>query len=273
MIDADLSRKVINGRVSRIKRMFRWASKKRFVPPETYHGLKAVEGLLLGRSKARETERVKPAAEAHVKAVLPYLTPQVRAMVRVQDLTGMRPQEIRNLRLCDLEMSSDIWVYTPYTHKTEHYGHVRRVAIGPKAKAILGPFLRPETPERYVFSPREAVEAVRAERRRRRKTSRTPSERARRRKTNGKRRPGIQYTKSSYENAIDRACKKAGVPHWTPNQLRHSCATRVRRKYGIEGAAAVLGNSLGMVAEVYAEANFQLAIDIMRAMGCRRTAA
>jgi hypothetical protein len=34
MIDADLSRKVINGRVSRVKRMFRWASKKRFVPPE-----------------------------------------------------------------------------------------------------------------------------------------------------------------------------------------------------------------------------------------------
>ena len=177
MIDADLSRKVINGRVSRIKRMFRWASKKRFVPPVTYHGLKAVEGLLLGRSNARETGTIKPAAEAHVKAVLPYVTPQVRAMIQVQDLTGMRPQEIRNLRLCDLDISGDIWVYTPYTHKTEHYGHVRRVAIGPKAKAILGSFLKPETLEQHVFSPKEAVEALRAERRRMRKTSRTPSER------------------------------------------------------------------------------------------------
>jgi len=54
MIAADISRKVINARVSRIKRMFRWASKKRFVPPETYHGLKAVDGLLRGRSNARE---------------------------------------------------------------------------------------------------------------------------------------------------------------------------------------------------------------------------
>lgn len=267
MIDADLSRKVINSRISRIKRMFRWASKKRFVPPETYHGLKAVEGLLLGRSNARETKTIKPAVETHVQAALPYVTPPVRAMIQVQELTGMRPQEIRNLRFCDLDTSGDIWVYKPYTHKTEHYGHVRRVAIGPKAKNILAPYLKSDNPERYVFSPREAVEAIRSERRRNRKTLRTPSERARRRKTNPKRQPGVQYTKSSYENAIGRACKKANVPHWTPNQLRHSCATRVRRKYGIEGAAAVLGNSLGMVAEVYAESNFQLAIDIMREIG------
>jgi len=89
------------------------------------------------RTKARETEKVKPVAEAHVKAVLPHLAPQVRTMVQVQDLTGMRPQEIRNLRLCDLDTSGDVWAYTPYTHKTEHYGHVRRVAIGPKAQMLL----------------------------------------------------------------------------------------------------------------------------------------
>ncbi len=57
------------------------------------------------------------------------------------------------------------------------------------------------------------------------------------------------------------------MPHWSPNKLRHSCATRVPRKYGIEGAAAVLGNSLGMVAEVYAETSFQMAMDIMRELG------
>jgi hypothetical protein len=106
-----------------------------------------------------------------------------------------------------------------------------------------------------------------AEQRKNRKTPLTPSQLARKRKSNPRRKPGDQYAKTSYENAIRRACKKAKVPHWAPNQLRHSCATRVRRKYGIEGTAAVLGNSLGMVAEVYAEANFQLAIDIMRELG------
>ena len=267
MIAANLSRKVINARVSRIKRMFRWASKKRFVPPETYHGLKAVDGLLRGRSNARETEPVKPVPEAHVKAALPHLVPQVVAMIRAQELAGMRPQDIRNMRTCDLETSGDVWVYTPRTHKTEHFGHIRRVAIGPKAQAVLRPFLKPEAPDAYIFSPEEAVATLRAKRRENRKTPLTPSERTRKAKRNPRRRPGRQYAKSSYENAIRRACKKAKIPHWAPNQLRHSCATRVRRQYGIEGAAAVLGNSLGMVAEVYAEANFQLAIDIMRELG------
>jgi hypothetical protein len=41
----------------------------------------------------------------------------------------------------------------------------------------------------------------------------------------------------------------------------------VRKKYGIEEAAAVLGNSLGMVAEVYAEAVFEKAVEVMREMG------
>ena len=118
-----------------------------------------------------------------------------------------------------------------------------------------------------MFSPKEAVAAVRAERHRKRKTPLTPSQRARKPKSKPKRTPGDQYTKTSYENAIARACKKANVPHWAPNRLRHNCATKVRKKWGAEGAAAVLGNSLGMVVEVYAESNFELAKQIMREIG------
>jgi hypothetical protein len=81
MIDQGLSRKVINARVSRIKRMFRWASKKKLVPADTYHGLKAVEGLLRGCSKARETEPVGAVSEAHVEAVLARVGRTVRTMI------------------------------------------------------------------------------------------------------------------------------------------------------------------------------------------------
>jgi len=110
MIDADLSRKVINARVRRIKRMFRWASKKRFVPPEMYNGLQAADGLLRGRSNARETESIKPIPEAQMNAVLPHVSPQVLAMIRVQELAGMRPQDIRNMRTCDVETAGDVCV-------------------------------------------------------------------------------------------------------------------------------------------------------------------
>jgi integrase len=267
MIDQDLSRNVINARIGRIKRMFRWASKKQLVPPSTYHGLQAVEGLLRGRSRARETEPVARVTESHVTAVLPRVTPHVRAMIQVQELAGMRPQDIRNMRTCDLDVIRDVWVFTPPTHKTEHHGHVRRIAIGPKAQAILKPFLKPDQPTAYVFSPREAVATSRAERRQQRKTPLTPSQRARKPKRKPLRTAGEQYTKTGYEGAIARGCKKAAVPRWGPNRLRHNCATKVRKKYGIEAAAAVLGNSLGMVAEVYAETVFEKAIEVMREIG------
>ena len=230
MIDFGLSRGVINSRISRIKRMFRWACKNRLIRPEVYHGLKSVDGLKRGRSKAREVGPVRPVAAMHVAAVLPHVTSQVRAMIQIQELTGMRPQDIRNLRTCDLDMSADVWVYTPSTHKTEHHGHIRRIAIGPKAQAILRPFLKPHEPEAYCFSPKEAVAASRAARRRESKGLVTHELLRRKASFKRKRAPGDQYTKSGYDVAIARACQKAGVPRWGPNRLRHNCGTKVRRQ-------------------------------------------
>ena len=108
---------------------------------------------------------------------------------------------------------------------------------------------------------------LRAERRQNRKTPLTPSQQARKRKAKPKKTAGDQYTRNSYEHAIATACKEADVPRWGPNRLRHNCATKVRKRYGIEAAAAVLGHKLGMVAEVYAEAVFEKAIEVMREIG------
>ena len=267
MIDEGLARRTINGRVGRIKRMFRWGTREGLLPPAAYHGLTAVEGLKRGRSAARECGPVATVPGEIVLATLAQLHRHARAMVEVQELSGMRPQDIRNLRTCDLEMSGDVWIYTPWTHKTEHHGHDRKVAIGPKAQSILTPFLKPSTPEAYVFSPAEATAEVREERASRRKTRKTPSELARSRAASPKRLPKHQYTKNAYEIVVARACERAGVPRWSPNQLRHNCATKVRRLYGLDGAASVLGHRLGTVTEVYAEADLQKAIGIMREIG------
>ena len=242
MIDAGLARSTINQRVTRIKRLFRWGARKGLVPPSVYHGLRAVGGLKRGRTAARETEPVKPVTEEHLHATRLHLNKHVRAMVEVQELTGMRPQDIRNLRSCDLDMTGEIWVYQPFTHKNDHLGLIRRIAIGPRAQAILKPFLKPDNQQCFVFSPREAAEAVRAERRKKRKTPRTPSESKRVRKPNPKRQPGDQYTKDAYRWAIVRACDKAKVSHWHPHQLRHNCATKVRRLYGLSEAFQDVGS-------------------------------
>ena len=78
----DLPRKVINQRIGRIKRMFRWATENELVPPSLYHGLVAVRGLQKGRAGARETQPVKPAPVESVKKVLAHLLPPVAAMVQ-----------------------------------------------------------------------------------------------------------------------------------------------------------------------------------------------
>ena len=267
MIEGKLARKTINARVSRIRRMFRWASKEELVPAITYHGLLALDGLKFNRSLARETQRVMPVSEEHVDASLPHLNEHVRAMVQVQHLTGMRPQEVRNIRTCDIDTTTEVWIYTPWTHKTEHHGHDRQIAIGPRAQNILRPFLKPKNSEAYVFSPADAVEAVFTLRAKARKTKRQPSQLARRRKEKPKRKPSDNYKRDAYRRAIVRACDKAVVPLWKPNQLRHSCGTKIRRLYGLDGAAAVLGHRLGTVTEIYAEADLKNAIAIMREIG------
>ncbi len=266
MINAGHARRTINSRIGRIKRAFRWATKEGLVPDSTYHALTTVEGLKRGRSMARETAPVSTVAKKDIDAILGLVSPHVRAMIQVQELAAMRPQDIRNLRTCDLEVSNDVWVYTPWTHKTDHHGHVRRIAIGPRAQVILKPFLQPDDPQAYVFSPRNARKMVQAERLRR-KGSNNPRVKSRVLRSSRNNRFRNQYSKDTYYNAIARACKRANVSRWHPHQLRHNCATRIRREYGLDAASIVLGHRHGLTTEIYAEADFKKAINIMREIG------
>ncbi|HQX48935.1 MAG TPA: hypothetical protein PLR25_03455, partial [Planctomycetaceae bacterium] len=81
MIDSDLSRGVVNNRMNRVKRFFKWAVSEELIPSFVYEGLRTVAGLKKGRTSARETDPVQPVADEHVEAVLPHVSPQVAAMI------------------------------------------------------------------------------------------------------------------------------------------------------------------------------------------------
>ena len=236
------------------------------VPVEAYQALMTVTGLRKGRSAARETERTAPVADEHVDATLPLLTVVVQAMVRLQRLTGCRPEDVCNMRPCDVNTSGDVWCYVPDTHKMQHFGRNRRIYIGPKAQKVLLPWLQRPSGS-YCFSPKEAAQANRAERRRRRRTPITPSQAKRETKPRPERAPGNQYTRHSYNQAITRACKRAGVPKWTPNQLRHSRGTEVRAQHGLEASQTVLGHARADVTQLYAARNEELARKIVLKSG------
>ena len=45
------------------------------------------------------------------------------------------------MRRGDIDTSGDVWRYVPSNHKTEHKGRERAIFLGPRAQAILAPFM------------------------------------------------------------------------------------------------------------------------------------
>jgi integrase len=88
---------------------------------------------------------------------------------------------------------------------------------------------------------------------------------------------------SSYRRAIHRACALAfpasdNLPdeqrrawrkahQWHPNRLRHSAATIIRQRFGLEAAQVALGHASANVTQVYAERDNGLAAKVMAEVG------
>jgi integrase len=178
LIEGGLSRTTINQRIGRIVRLFKWAASEELVPADVYHALRTVSGLPRGRSAARAPVPVRPALDADVEAIRPQVARQVWAMVELQRLTGMRPGEIVVIRSVDLDMTGEVWVYTPGRHKTEHQGRARTIFLWPRAQGVIQPWLRPDQLE-YLFQPCEAMDEYRHAQRLRRTTPLYPSVRTR----------------------------------------------------------------------------------------------
>lgn len=282
MIDSGISRNVINARINRIRRVFKWGVENELVPSAVLFALQAVAALKRGRTVARETDPVEPVADKLVEPVLKVVSRQIAAMIRLQRITGMRPNEVTAMRRGDIDMTDKTWVYVPASHKTEHHGRSRRIYLGPRAQEVLKPFF-PSEPDAYLFSPLAAVEELRAEQRANRKTPMTPSHAARRRKVKPERSPGSRYDTNSYAYAIARGCERAFPPpehfneeqreawrlehRWSPNQLRHTAATELRREFGIEAARVVLGHTTPACTMIYAERDEKAAANIMSQVG------
>ncbi|MFO0806008.1 MAG: site-specific integrase [Gemmataceae bacterium] len=259
-----LSRPVINRRVDRIKRMFRWAASQELVPVTVYEALRTLAGLQRGRTTAPEPPPVKPVDPVDVAKTLPFLGPHLRAMVELQRVTGMRPGEVCSMKLSEIDSSAEPWTYRPAHHKTLHHGRDRVIMIGPRGRAVLEAFLAaiPATPnEGPLFSPKRAREERFAKMRQNRKTPVQPSQ-LNRRLRKPKLVPKDEYTPHTFAHAVRVAARKAGAKHWHPNQLRHLYASEIRKSHGLEAAQVLLGHSRADITQIYAERNLSLAAEV-----------
>ena len=290
-VDSGLCRREVNRRTRIVIQMFKWAASEEMVPGSVHVDLSTVEGLRKGKTSAPDHPKIKPVDLADVEAVKPHVSRQVAAMVSLQQFTGMRPGEVSIMRTIDIDMSGDDWIYTPESHKCEHHeGQERHIVLGPEAREILKPWLRADQ-QVYLFSPAEAEAERRDNQRAARKTPVQPSQVIRGRKK--AKIFGVRYSRLSYAQAIERGCDKA-FPHpeldgvrdqylsddqkadllkwrkahrFAPNRIRHTYGTAVRKEYGLEAVAAVLGHAKMSTSEIYAEQDMTLATKVARKMG------
>ncbi|HEY2585967.1 MAG TPA: site-specific integrase [Tepidisphaeraceae bacterium] len=280
------SRTFTNRQISRVKHVFKWALGEQMIPAAVHQAMLAVEGIRQGRSEARETEPVKPVAEEHVRAVFPFVSRQVRAMLELQLLTGARGGELFGMRAVDIDRSAPVWVYRPAQHKTLHHGHTREIRLGKRAQAIVTEFLTPNLTA-FLFSPIDGERERREKAHRRRVDQQTTplscgNVPGSNRTAHPKRAPKAQYTKDSYARAVARAIVRANIwlkggwvcgnedvliPHFHPHQIRHTAGTRLREEYGLEAAQVILGHRTLKVTELYAEKNVKLAERIVAEVG------
>ena len=266
-IESGLSRGQVNKEVSRIRQVFKFAVGEGLLEERVYASLQVVPGLKRGRSPARETDPIAPVPEAHVQAVEGCVSRQVWALIQLQLLTGARGGELFPMRRCDLDDSGSVWTYTPVEHKTAYRGHQRVIYFGPRAQHVLRLFLN-RPPAAYLFSPREATEEFAAKRSRERVTPlKWGNKPGTNRVASPKKKPGAHYTRRSYYEAIQRACKRAKVPHWHPHQLRHNAATALRKEFGLDVARVILGHRSAAITEMYAELDREGALTAMKEFG------
>lgn len=246
-------RKYVNHQTRDVVRIFKFGVSRELIPAETLVALNTLEPLRIGQSEAPESSPVESVNLDDVRATARYLSPPIRAMVRIQAATGMRPSEICIMRPADVERVGPVWLYKPQSHKTQHLGKSKAVPIGGDAIEALRPFLE-RSPEEFCFSPAESAQWYRDQRTAKRVTPLNEGNRiGSNRKQEPARKPGRAFSPESYRRAIQRAAEKAKVRHWFPYQLRHLAAEVVQDALGIEHAQHLLGHSRPSMTAHYAK--------------------
>jgi integrase len=253
MVRHGYCRRLINQMVSIIRQWFRFCVSKELIPTETWLALKALEPLKKNRTIAPDHPKVLPVDSDVVERTIKHLPGMLADMVRLQQYTGMRPGEVCLMHTSDIIKKwrtvdgVEVWLYRLERHKTRWRGFRREIPLGPKAQLLLRKYMKVEG---FLFNPRECY----------RKTHPHLL------KNRGSRAMGDHFNSNIYQKAILRACRKAQLPKWSPNQLRHSVGTWVETEYGREDARCVLGHTTPQTTAIYAE-SVERAAKVVAKMG------
>jgi integrase len=226
------SRKTCNQHVGRVKRAVKWWLEADKIPDAAAAALLTLAPLPAFRSGAKEYEPVTAVAWEHVEAVVAAIAEPWESLVLLQWYTGLRPGEACGLKVAQVDVAGKRLNFG-LNHKTGWRGKSKTVPLGEHALAVLAPWLdmAAQREREHVFVTAWTARA-------------------------GEPRPAQA---GSYCHAVERCCEALEVATWSPNQLRHAFATRVRAALGLEAAQHALGHARADVTQLYAEGNAELA--------------
>ncbi len=219
------TREGVNRKAKAVLRILAWGVSAGMASPDTLAALKTVEPLRAGKAKTPDGKGRGPCSVAQYEAVLPFLAPPLSAALIVQRWTGARPDEVLGLRWGDVVWGEPNWIAKVAQHKTMAYGVVRILDLNrhaqaaireiSKEKLVTGAFIfrisRPRSIRKYLPRISEAY----------------------------------------YRRAIADACREAGVPVFTPYQVRHMRLTEIEAALGREAASAVAAHTNALTTARY----------------------
>jgi integrase len=228
-----LARHTINAMTRRVRQVFKWGVSRELVPVDVLSRLQTVEPLQPNRG-GRETSGTRGSVSWEVvQKTLEHLPPLIRSFVVVAFHSGARIGELAKLTTRMIDTTTDPWIAIIDQHKTSHKNKSRRLYFGPNAQTALQPFLLENQPDEPIFSPLRVDE--------------------RQKKRRGKKLPGRVYGRSSLQQVLRRAIKRAGVEHWTLGMLRHAAACRFTDEYDLETTRQVLGHATVSMSRHYSQ--------------------
>jgi integrase len=232
-----LTRQYIDRVIKIARQCFRWAAKppRRWVPTEVLVELSLVDRLVYGRTDAREPEEVQPVPHDHFQATITKLAEigedpgrsfwalRLATMLDLHYATGMRPGELVNMHRDDLciertpatliDAPAEVMVYRPLQHKCRHHRMIRHIFLGPEGRRIVEDWLPRALPDGRFWA----------------------------------------YTVNGYRGAVRRVQSQYKLPVFTPAQIRHAFATRIREASGLDVVQVLLGHKHRTTSEIYAQ--------------------
>jgi integrase len=222
-----LTRVGVNRKMLHVRAALRWAKRRGMLTDGQWLGIAAMEPLSKAECGGRDWKVAKRIVSlVDVERVALVAPPQVARMLRVQAAIGCRPGEVVAMKWSDLSTEPvDVdgvpcRIYRVADAKNSHHGkEPTTYCLPPAVLALLG---ESKGPGSYVF----------------------PSPLT-----------GGCYSSASYRNAVEVACRRAGVATFAPHCLRHSFLTRAANRYGVLAAAAAANHSSTVVTSGYLHKN------------------